>query len=230
MKNYKDGTIEYYRQVKFYIKDGFKILDYGAGRGSWYYDDDNHERREVRTLRDTGKTVIGIDVDDAVLNNPTNDENYIISDKWVEKNRESFDLISADFVLEHIKDYKKFFFNINKLLKQDGYFCARTPHKYSYVALGSRIIPDWLHPYTLKKAQPKRKDKDVFKAYYNINTISAANRLFRGYRDYSYLFTPKPAYFSGNKIMRPILDIIHEYFPREFSAQLFIIKQKVNGI
>ena len=230
MKGFRDGTIEYYRQVKLYMKDGYKILDYGAGRGSWYYDDDNQERRQMRALKDRGNTVIGIDVDEAVLSNPTNDENHIISEQWIEENKESFDLISADVVLEHIKDYKKFFFNINKLLKKDGYFCARTPHKYSYVALGSKLIPNWLHSYTLKKSQPKRKDIDVFKAYYKINTISASNKLFDGYKDYSYLFTPEPAYFSENKIIRPIFNIIHKYFPKEFSAQLFIIKQKMNGI
>ena len=99
MKGFRDGTIEYYRQVKFYMKDGYKILDYGAGRGSWYYDDDNQERRQMRTLKDRGNTVIGIDVDEAVLSNPTNDENHIISEQWIEENKESFDLISADFVL-----------------------------------------------------------------------------------------------------------------------------------
>tara|TARA_B100001063_G_scaffold217598_1_gene220377 strand:+ start:2385 stop:3068 length:684 start_codon:yes stop_codon:yes gene_type:complete len=226
MKDFKDGTIEYYRQVKLHLGDRAKILDYGSGRGSWYYEDENTERREIRTLKKRGNIVVGADIDDVVLTNPTNDENYIINDDWIEKNRESFDLISADYVLEHIKDHEKFFFNINILLKKGGYFLARTPHKYSYVAIGSRMIPRWLHSYTLKRAQPQRKNIDVFRAYYKINTLSDAELLFEGYKDYSYLFTPEPAYFADSKIIRPFLDFIHRYFPKEFSAQLFIIKQK----
>lgn len=230
MKNYKDGTIEYYRQVKLQIEDQYKILDYGSGRGSWYYEDENIERRQARTLKRKGNTVIGVDVDEAVLTNPTNDENYIINDIWIEKNLESFDVITADYVLEHVDDYEKFFFNINRLLKKDGYFFARTPHKYSYVAIGSRIIPNWLHSYTLNKAQPERKDIDVFRAYYKINTLSDADLVFKGYKDYSYLFIPEPAYFTKSKIIKSCLNFIHKYFPRVFSAQLFIIKQKINGI
>ena len=87
-----------------------------------------------------------------------------------------------------------------------------------------------MHGYTLAKAQPDRKSQDVFKAYYKINTLYDANRLFKGYRDFSYMFTPEPAYFSKNKLIRPCLDFIHEYFPKKFSSQLFIIKQKINGI
>lgn len=230
MKIYKDGTIEYYREVKSHIGASHRVLDYGSGRGSWYYDDINAERRQMRTLKKSGNKVIGVDIDQAVLSNPTNDENHIISDSWINKNLGSFDLINADFVLEHIEDDDKFFFDVNRLLKKNGYFCARTPHKNSYVALGSRIIPKWMHGYTLAKAQPDRKSLDVFKAYYKINTLYDANRLFKGYRDFSYMFTPEPAYFSKNKLIRPCLDFIHEYFPKKFSSQLFIIKQKINGI
>ena len=230
MRTYKDGTIEYYREVKSHIGHSHRILDYGSGRGSWYYDDDDNKRRQMRTLKKPGNMVIGVDIDEAVLSNPTNDENHIISDSWVHKNLDSFDLITADFVLEHIEDDEKFFLDVNRLLKKDGYFCARTPHKNSYVALGNRIIPKWLHRYTLAKAQPDRKNIDVFKAYYKINTLIDADQLFKGYRDFSYMFTPEPAYFSNNKLMRPCLDFIHQYFPKKFSSQLFIIKQKINGI
>ena len=91
----------------------------------------------MRTLKKSGNKVIGVDIDQAVLSNPTNDENHIISDSWINKNLGSFDLINADFVLEHIEDDEKFFFDVNRLLKKNGYFCARPPHKNSYVALGS---------------------------------------------------------------------------------------------
>ena len=118
MKTYKDGTIEYYREVKSHIGASHRVLDFGSGRGSWYYDDANAERRQMRTLKKSGNKVIGVDIDQAVLSNPTNDENHIISDSWIDKNLGSFDLINADFVLEHIEDDEKFFFDVNRLLKK----------------------------------------------------------------------------------------------------------------
>ena len=35
MKTYKDGTIEYYREVKSHIGASHRVLDFGSGRGSW---------------------------------------------------------------------------------------------------------------------------------------------------------------------------------------------------
>ena len=58
MKDFKDGTIEYYRQVKLHLGDRAKILDYGSGRGSWYYEDENTERREIRTLKKRGRIAV----------------------------------------------------------------------------------------------------------------------------------------------------------------------------
>ena len=135
------------------------------------------KRRNLRDLRHKESTVIGVDVDDAVLTNPTNHENYILTDEWVRENARMFDLISADFVLEHLDDKKKFYSNINTLLKDDGVFCARTPHKYSYVALMNTLIPSLFHHHILKKAQPKRESIDVFKAYYRLNTLQDVDEI-----------------------------------------------------
>ena len=103
------------------------------------------------------------------MTNPTNHENYILTDEWVRENARMFDLISADFVLEHLDDKKKFYSNINTLLKDDGVFCARTPHKYSYVALIEHVDTLIISSSYIKKAQPKRESIDVFKAYYRLN-------------------------------------------------------------
>ena len=141
-----------------------------------------------------------------------------------------FDLISADFVLEHLDDKKKFYSNINTLLKDDGVFCARTPHKYSYVALMNTLIPSLFHHHILKKAQPKRESIDVFKAYYRLNTLQDVDEIFNSYIDESYLFIPEPAYFVESRLLRYLLCCIHKFLPRFFSGQLFIFKKKVNGI
>ena len=230
MNKFKDGTVEYYEKIRSYIKPNSLILDYGSGRGSWFYNDNDKKRRNLRDLRHNESRVIGVDVDDAVLTNPINHENYILTDEWVRENASMFDLISADFVLEHLDDKKKFYNNINTLLKDDGVFCARTPHKYSYVALMNTLIPSLFHHHILKKAQPKRESIDVFKAYYRLNTLQDVDEIFNSYIDESYLFIPEPAYFVESRLLRYLLCCIHKFLPRFFSGQLFIFKKKVNGI
>ena len=108
--------IEYYEKIRSYIKPNSLILDYGSNEvaGSIMM---MIKRRNLRDLRHKESTVIGVDVDDAVLTNPTNHENYILTDEWVRENARMFDLISADFVLEHLDD-KKIYSNINTLLKR----------------------------------------------------------------------------------------------------------------
>ena len=146
MNKFKDGTVEYYEKIRSYIKPKSLILDYGSGRGSWFYNDNDKKRRNLRDLRHKESTVIGVDIDDAVLTNPTNHENYILTDEWVRENARMFDLISADFVLEHLDDKKKFYSNINTLLKDDGVSLIHT--------IGSVNPPRDPHPWITKYIFP----------------------------------------------------------------------------
>lgn len=227
---FSDGTIEYYKKIRELMPEKSKVLDFGSGRGSWIHNDDNIERRQLRDLHYKKSKVIGVDIDDAVLSNSKNDENYILTSSWVEENKNTFDLITADFVLEHIADKKSFFITINKLLKKGGFFCARTPHKYSYIAILSMLTPTIFHKAILKKAQPNREHIDVFKAYYRLNTLTCLENLFVDFKDKSYIYTPEPAYFVKSRLLRYLLCCIHKFLPRFFSGQLFIFKKKVNGI
>ena len=52
---------------------------------------------------------------------------------------EYFDVIVADYVLEHIEDTKEFFLEINRLLKPGGWLCARTPHKFNFFHIALQI-------------------------------------------------------------------------------------------
>ena len=62
------------------------------------------------------------------------------------------------------------FSQINSCLKKGGWFCARTPHKFSYVAIGASILKNSLHTKLLKYVQPSRKEVDVFPTHYKMNT------------------------------------------------------------
>src|SRR6476646_3406805 len=66
-----DGTIEFYGRVNAIVKPTDVVVDLGAGRGAWYFEDTCETRRRVRDVRARVGKVIGVDVDPVVLSNPT---------------------------------------------------------------------------------------------------------------------------------------------------------------
>jgi len=139
-----DGTIAFYMRVNALLKPSDTVLDVGCGRGA-YQDDPIAIRRNLRILKGKVKKVIGIDVDAAAQSNPFLDEfRFIGDDEWPIE-ADSVDLILSDYVLEHIVDVDRFFFEARRVLKNGGYLCIRTSNRWSYIGLFSRLIPNQYH-------------------------------------------------------------------------------------
>src|SRR4051812_39367218 len=99
-----DGTVEFYGRINAFLKPDFVVVDLGAGRGGWYLDDRCLYRRSLRTLKGKVATLIGLDIDRAVLSNPSTDENRIIDGDRLPLADASADVVIADYVLEHLAD------------------------------------------------------------------------------------------------------------------------------
>src|SRR5690606_3610667 len=98
-----DGSIEFYTRIATLIEPGFRVLDYGAGRGAQIAEDTAPFRRELKALKGRVAHVEGCDLDPAVLDNP-----YLDSAKVFDPARplpypdESFDLVFSSWVFEHV--------------------------------------------------------------------------------------------------------------------------------
>jgi hypothetical protein len=68
-----DGTVVFYTRVNALLQPSFTVVDFGCGRGE-HAEDPIPFRRNLRSLKGKVSRVIGIDVDDAGLLNPTVDE------------------------------------------------------------------------------------------------------------------------------------------------------------
>lgn len=221
-----DGTIDFYLRINSLINKESVVLDLGAGRAAWYEDDDCTIRRDIRLLKGKVKHLIAADIDDSVLQNRSSDDQLVIKDGILDVEPNSIDLIVADYVLEHIDSPTDFYRQVNRCMKSGGWFCARTPHKYSYVALGGAIIKNSLHSKLLRSIQPKRKEIDVFPTHYRLNRMRDIRATFQGWEDFSFIYRTDPAYFFGNKNVYALQSTLHRLLPAFASGNLFVFARK----
>src|SRR5215831_18958801 len=95
-----DGTLEFFGRLHSVLRPTDTVIDVGAGRGAWYFEDRCSARRAVRDIKPHVKAYIGVDIDPVVMTNPTTTEN-IVMDATMPLPALSADVVLADYVLEH---------------------------------------------------------------------------------------------------------------------------------
>ena len=176
-----DGNVSFYSRVQALLIDlppGATVLDFGAGRGQ-AAEDPVAYRRELSDLRGAGRTVVGVDIDLAVTQNPRLDEAQVIGPNGrLPLGDQSVDLIVSDFTFEHVGDPAHTAAELDRVLKPGGWICARTPNRWGYIAVGARLVPNRLHVRALRFLQPDKAAEDTFPTKYRLNTRSALERHF----------------------------------------------------
>lgn len=224
-----DGTIEFYGRINAILKKTDHVLDLGAGRGSWYTLDKSSYRRNIRDLKSKVKYIAGVDIDKAVLDNPTTHENFIMTNKKIPFEDNTMDVIVADWVLEHVGNPKEFYCEIDRVLRQGGVFCARTPHKYKYVSFFAKLLKNINYFGILNFLQPNRLEYDAFPIEYKLNTIKTIKKYFSGYKNFSYLYASHPSYFAGNKYLFKLMSLFHKFLPEFMVSEIFVFLQKIDA-
>lgn len=222
-----DGTMVFYTRVNALLKPSSVVLDIGCGRGA-YGSDEVEYRRNLRIFRGKCRRVIGIDVDAAGRENPYLDEFRLIAgDRWPVED-EAIDLAICDYVLEHIPQPDQFFAECRRVLKPGGVLCVRTPSKYGYVALISRLTPNQWHAPILKRVHGDHNAADVFPTVYRCNTARTIGRLMRrhGLTGCVYHHEVSPTYLVFSKYVYALGVVLHRLMPAPFKSQLFAFGRK----
>jgi ubiquinone/menaquinone biosynthesis C-methylase UbiE len=224
-----DGTVSFYLKVKalYFERPNPRVLDFGAGRGSWMELDRSQTRRAIRDLRTGAGEVVAADVDEIVLQNICSHRQVLL--KMGEKlpfDDASFDIVVSDFVFEHIADPKAAADELMRIVKPGGWICARTSNKNGYIALVARLIPNRSHANVLRSVQPDRKAMDVFPTTYTLSTPSAIRRYFKGRKVIAFGVASDPSYHSNRKWLYAAFALLHKLLPRALAPGLFIFVQK----
>ena len=219
-----DGTVQFYIRVQALLQPEMTVLDYGAGRGR-LHEDEVPIRRDLITFKGKVSSVIGIDVDSAVLLNPLVDAAAVIEDNRIPLADGSVDLILSDHVFEHLADPQSVASEMFRVLRPGGWLCARTPHSLSLVALAGRMVPSRHHSTVVELAQPNgRSAEDVFPTFYRLNSLRALNRYFSGelWENFSYTWSPEAGYHFNSSLAFRVMTVI-QALKRTVSGEVLLV-------
>ncbi|MGE5223302.1 MAG: class I SAM-dependent methyltransferase [Omnitrophica WOR_2 bacterium] len=223
-----DGTIAFYTRVNSLLNPASVVVDFGCGRGAWI-EDPVRIRRELRIFKGKVQRVIGLDVDPSAAGNPTLDEFYRLDGECWPLANNSVDLLVSDHVLEHLEDPGLFFGEARRVIKNNRYLCFRTPNRWGYPALFSRMVPNHEHTHVLEIVKDRVKEQDVFPTYYKANTLPFLRSLMQknGFKAIVYGYAPEPSYLSFSKAAY-WLGVVHQRFaPGFLKPVIFGFGQKI---
>ncbi len=222
-----DGTVAFYSRVQGLLTPESVVVDFGCGRGA-YGSDPVEFRRNLRIFKGKARQVIGLDASAAGAENPYLDSFYKLEDRHWPLPDSSVDLCVCDNVLEHLPDPATFFDEAQRVLKPGASLCIRTPNRWNYIALLSRLVPNRRHAALLAKAKPGLREEDIFPTLYRCNTIGAVRRaLIRsGFDAVVYGYEAEPSYLSFSKAAYG-LGVLHQRLaPGFMKAAIFAFGRK----
>lgn len=224
-----DGTVEFYARIVALIDATQTVLDLGAGRGR------HHESRAAALLKgplsvkNKCAELIGADLDPVVLENKQVHRSVVLTpDAPLPFQDASFDLVYADWVLEHVSDPEKFATEIWRIVRPGGWFCARTPNRAGLTGSISRWVSTDLKKRFVSSLKGARTDDDVFPTYYRCNSLSDVQRIFpsNAWKNCSYLSNSEPPYVLRSYLASLMVLLMWRMMPTTFATNLLIFVQR----
>jgi len=126
------------------------------------------------------KTIVGVDYDFASLLRHRSIGMKVQSDIGrLPFADESFNLVTANMVVEHLDSPEKQFSEVARVLKRGGLFIFLTPNANGYFAVLRRFVPNAINN-TLVSLLDGRRAADVFPVHYKANTAGRVKQLADG--------------------------------------------------
>ena len=149
------------------LKPEYHVLDLGAGAGVL---------PEMNFLGQASR-ICGVDPDPRVTQNPYLHEGQIGHGERIPYLDNTFDIVLADNVLEHLTRPDAVFAEIARVLKPGGRFLFKTPNRMHYMPLIASLTPQAFHAWFNRKRG--RASVDTFPTAYRANTEAKVSSIGR---------------------------------------------------
>lgn len=205
-----NSQIAYKTRLASSIQSGLWWLDLGCGHQllpEWM----PHATEEALAIMAPAHKVVGLDPDFASVAQHTTFRDKVCGQSnllpFADK---SFDLITANMVMEHVEYPSVVLAEIWRVLKPGGTFLFHTPNKNGYSSLVTHLFPEkfipWLSGFLLG-----RKAEDVYPTFYRLNTqdsiANAAHHAGFAVAEFSYLESSAQARMLGPLVIFELLFI-----------------------
>lgn len=156
--------VQYLRCLDRKIRPGIRWLDLGCGRRPyplWI-------KSPPREIIDRCALAVGCDVCRDSLKGNTDFKALVLCRDSLPFANDSFDLVTANMVVEHLDKPDRVFAEVKRVLRPGGHFVCHTVNRVSYYALAAKAIPPQLRS-ALASLVSGRKVADVFPVLYRAN-------------------------------------------------------------
>ena len=155
------------------VHPGLRWLDLGCGRRllpAW------RQSEEAELIRGVG-LLVGTDPDLMSLKDNRTTRSRVVSDAGnLPFKSESFDLVSANMVVEHLAAPDTQFVEIARIIRGKGRIIFITPNSLGFPTVVTRWFPNVVKR-TAAKVLEQRAGQDVFPTYYRLNSARAIREM-----------------------------------------------------
>jgi 2-polyprenyl-3-methyl-5-hydroxy-6-metoxy-1,4-benzoquinol methylase len=171
----RSSQYAYYDALRAQLSPSKRWLDMGCGHqvfAEWM-------TREQEEVIARSQMVAGIDLDWQGLTNHAGIDRRVFGDLGrLPFASESWDVISANMVMEHLENPDAVLREVHRVLTPGGAFVFHTPNFYHWGTLVARALPDGLKR-KLVRLFEGRVEADVFETHYRLNTAAEVRRRAR---------------------------------------------------
>lgn len=179
---------QYFRN---HVSNDAVVLDAGCGNGNYVIDEN---RKKIAWA-------VGIDAsEESTKKNICLDEKRVGDLESLPFPDNNFDAVISLWVIEHLRDPEKVFYEINRVLKPGGVFMFATPNQNFFPLLINRFLGDSGINRLINSKLYGRDAVDIFKTYYNANTKKALWGISDGFEIEVLRYNFDPSYTSFDNI------------------------------
>jgi SAM-dependent methyltransferase len=167
--DFRNGTEQFHALCAANLARGGALLEIGAGPS-------NATSDYLATLG----PLTGLDVSEEVRGNTALAEARVFDGRAFPFADASFSGCVSNYVLEHVEDPGAHFRQVARVLRPGGAYLFRTPNRWHYVAVASRMLPHFVHVRAANRLRKLSEDAhEPWKTFYRANHGGRLRRLAR---------------------------------------------------